>query len=445
MADIHLKGSSGNNANNGSTWALAKATMEGAMSVAAAGDRILCDASASENTGSTTLAASGGGVGGPLVILSGTPDVTTGLTALSAGYTYKVSGGTFDLHMSGFGYVQGVTLIAGTSTNATVMKLLQGGDNMQTFDNCDFRIESTASSCRIEIGISSSTDGGQMTWKNCDAYFSHASQTLQLRNCEFHWTGGSILSGGATPSTLFGTGSAAGRGVKIRMTGVDLSNMGSSFNFLASPAGTIDLVVRGCKLPSSWSGSLMSGSGSFAHWRAEMHDCDTANNGYVRFLIKDRYGEAVQETTIKRTGSGDGIADYSIKATGVSGGTVVPSFPSHGFAIHEQAIWNSATGSSKTLTVEIAANSALTNKEVVLRARYYSSTGAPLLTQVTSEPTVLASAAAPTSSSETWGGSPSNKYKLTVSFTPQRAGYVLWDVVSFTNTAVYIDPAASIA
>ena len=56
MATIYVRSTDGNNADNGSTWALAKATIAGAAAIDAAGDTVfVSDAHAESTAGAVTL------------------------------------------------------------------------------------------------------------------------------------------------------------------------------------------------------------------------------------------------------------------------------------------------------------------------------------------------------------------------------------------------------
>jgi hypothetical protein len=437
MAQVHLKGSAGNDANDSTTWAQALAKVATASGVTGTGNHILADSAQSESsTAAQTLV--GGDATDPKYFISGTPDATTGLTAVAKGYTVNITGGTFNAIVTGYAYIQGFIFNCGNSTNNTQFVCAQTAECVQTFKDCDIYLLGNSASSSIQLGSNSSVDGSEVDWDNVNVRFANAAQRLNLNNVTLRWTGGGVASGGTAVTSLFGAGASAGRVARVRMNGVDLSNLGSGFSFLATATGIVHIVGHGLKMPSGWTGVLCSSQTDAGSWRVELYDCDVTNAGHVRFLIGDRTGEAQQETTITRTGSGDGIADFSIKMTG----RTEAEFPLRYFACHEQAIWNSVTGSSRTIKVEVAANSALTNKEVVLRVRYYSSTGSPIVTEVRTAPTFIASAAALTTSAASWNGSPSNKYKLELTFTPQRAGYIVWDVLSYTTTPVYVDPLA---
>jgi hypothetical protein len=169
------------------------------------------------------------------------------------------------------------------------------------------------------------------------------------------------------------------------------------------------------------------------------------NSGGV-YENNERYtysGTLTTNTTVKRTnGATDGTTAYSWRI--VSTSTVGPIYP---FDTFEGALWNSTTGSSKTLTAHIATdNVTLNSNEIWLEVEYLGSSGSPVTTLVSSGPaTYLSTGSALTSdSAEAWtttGLTTPIKQKMSVSFTPQMVGPVRWRVkVAKPSTTVYVCP-----
>ena len=116
------------------------------------------------------------------------------------------------------------------------------------------------------------------------------------------------------------------------------------------------------------------------------------------------------------------------------------------------SIWNDSVGSSKTVTVEILHDSAtnLTDGEIWLEVEYLGTSGFPLSSFVSdAKSDVLATAADQTTSSETWtttGMTNPNKQKLSVTFTPQEAGYFQAKVyLAKASKTVYICPKLTVS
>lgn len=116
------------------------------------------------------------------------------------------------------------------------------------------------------------------------------------------------------------------------------------------------------------------------------------------------------------------------------------------------AVRNTATGTSKTGTVEILHDSAtaLKDDEIWLEAVYLGTSGVPLGSTVSdAKADVLATAANQTSSSETWtttGMANPNKQKLSVTFTPQEKGNVAFVVrLAKASYTVYYCPKVTVS
>lgn len=439
MADIQLKGSAGSDAADGLTWTNAKATMVAAV---AAGNPVWCDKATGESVTGSNLTITAGTQAAPVMVTSGFEAATTGLSSPAAGYGVTVSGGTFAIAINGWGHYDGIVWTCGTGTNNGSISLCQSGDNVQHYLLNSFILGGSGASARINCGIGSTSNATRVVWDACNVQFAGTGQSISVQNSWLRWNGGAVISG-TTPTKLFST--LSGRFAKIEVFGVDLSALANTFYFLdpVSGGGPVELTVIGCKLPSGWASSQLINSPGQINARAELYDCDDGNNGYVRFAVQDPYGSAVQETTTTITGVGDDLSDYSIKIVSSS----VSEWPCLPFRLHPQYKRNTATGSSKTLTVEITSDDAtLTNKDVVLRARFYGSTTSPLIGEQSSAPRVTLTATALTTSAQAWNSAKAHTYKISVSFTPNRKGYVTWDVLLFKpSTTVYVSPKAVIS
>jgi hypothetical protein len=133
-------------------------------------------------------------------------------------------------------------------------------------------------------------------------------------------------------------------------------------------------------------------------------------------------------------------------------------FPSAPLESPEMVKWNTATGSSKTVTVEIVHDgaAAFDNDEVWLEVQYLSASGTPLGAIVTDRMTnVLSTPAAQATSTATWTGDTGtgpngsatwNTLKLECTFTPEKAGYIHAKVVmAVPSKTVFVDPLMTVA
>ena len=71
MPVFYVRSTDGDNADNGSTWALAKATLAGAFAAAAAGDTIWVSQAHAETQGSAMTLTSPGTVANPCYVMCG--------------------------------------------------------------------------------------------------------------------------------------------------------------------------------------------------------------------------------------------------------------------------------------------------------------------------------------------------------------------------------------
>jgi hypothetical protein len=228
------------------------------------------------------------------------------------------------------------------------------------------------------------------------------------------------------------------------ISGVDLSNFSSSLNLCSFGFNGI-VIFRDCKLPASWSGSLVTGTITSGA-RAELYNCDSADTNY-RLIVTDYAGSITSETVIVMTGgASDGTTPLSWKM--VSGANA--EYPLVSLCSPEIVKWNDTTGSAITATVEIITdNVTLTDAECWIEVQYLGTSGFPLSVFVSdAKADILATAANQSSSSVTWTttglGTPV-KQKLSVTFTPQEKGFLHAVVhLAKASTTVYVDPLLTI-
>jgi hypothetical protein len=434
VANLYARSSDGNNADNGTTWALAKATLAGAAAIDAAGDTIWLSQSHSE-TGATSY-ISPGTVAAPVLLLCGN-DSAEPPTALATGASLASSANNAIGVTTGYSYVYGITMTAGASTGAADMNLTAAQLDMQ---QCTLRLGSTGNG-KYTIGSAS----GRVRLTNCTMKFSAAGQTIQpsTAGASVEILGGGLESGTTSPTTLV---TAMGAGAHIAFSGFDLSAAGSAMNLCDATAADAKACFRDCKMPASWSGSLHSGTpgnGSIF----EMFNCDSADTHYT-YRKHTQIGTVRDETTLVRTGgASDGATTYSYKL--VSNANA--EHPLLTLDAPEMVRWNDTVGSAITVTVEFLHDSVtnLTDKDIFLDVMYLGTSGVPLASFVSDGASVVATAADQAASSETWtttGMTNPNKQKLSVTFTPQEAGFIhAVPRLAKASTTVYVDPMFTVS
>jgi hypothetical protein len=235
--------------------------------------------------------------------------------------------------------------------------------------------------------------------------------------------------------------------------GCDFSGMSTTFNMLSGSVGN-RLVIRNCKLPSSWTGQLFPAASKVAlGGTVEMYNCDSGDTNY-RLWVETGVGTIVDETTIIRTGgASDGTTGIAWKVTS----TADAQYPHLTVESPEIVQWNETTASAITATVEIvhdsqgAGNGAdFHNDEIWLEVMCLGTSGAPLGSFISSaKADVLATAADITNSSETWtttGLTTPVKQTLSVTFTPQEKGFIHAKVyLAKASKTVYIDPLITVS
>lgn len=450
MAVIYLRSTDGSDASDGSTWANAKATLAAALTAAGSGGTVYVSGSHAESdSGTTTMTLSGGTAASPIIVLcvddTGDPEPPTVL-ATTASVTRTGAGVGSTVSFAGFGYMYGVQFDVTTGGSASAINWTSTTPWFWKHERCSFTISDTSSASRITAGVSGTGSDDQRTeLVNCTLKFGHVSQGIVTR-CPFIWSGSSSSVAGATvPTTLFLPPAASNCGF-ARITGVDLSAMGSGQNLVSVSGGNFsDFRFENCKLGSSVSISTGSVNGQ-GGTTVRIINCDSADTNY-RYHKQTYQGTITHETTIVRTdGATDGTTPISRK--------MVTTANSKFFSPLEAdpvLIWNETTGSAITATVEIITdNVTLTDAGAWIEVEYLGTSGFPLsLTISDRAANVLATPANQTSSSETWtttGLSTPVKQKLSATFTPQEKGVVAIRVMlAAASTTMYFCPKPDIS
>lgn len=444
MATRYARSTDGNDADDGSTWALAKATLTGVAAIDAAGDRIYVSQSHAESTAGAVTLAFAGTLAAPTQLICGN-DAAEPPTAVAATGTVATTGANA-ISISGTLYAYGLGFTAGSSTSSAGLSLNTASGDAQKYEACNFVLGGANASGRINANIAGTSNAQSLSLRNCGIKFAHASQTMNVTYAT-HINGGSLLSGGTSPSVLFTPVSQ--RPINLLVDGFDLSNASAGINLVTGGVSANGKAVfRNCKLPASWSGSLLSSAITYSGFRAEMWNCDSASTNYEMW-IEDYYGSIKHETTLVKTGgASDGTTPLAWKMASSANASYTAPLCSPEIA----SAWIDSTGSAKTITVDILHDSAtnLKDDEVWVEVAYLSDSGSPKSSLVAdAKADILATGADQTASSATWtttGMTNPNKQKLAVSFTPQQKGVALVKVcLAKASATVYVDPVAQVS
>lgn len=445
MPNIYVRSTDGSDADNGSTWALAKFSISGATGIDAAGDSIYVSQAHAESSAVTQNLNFAGTNSNPVKVICGS-DAAEPPTASQITASLTTTGNT-GLTVSGSAYIYGIAFNIGTGASGASahISLNNAANAFQRYSNCSFRLNTTATSQVLNTtAITSSLGQCKTDWVNCSVRFGNASQVMQINRSMFEWNGGSLLSGGTSPTNLL---SLTGTNVYpcfASLTGIDLSAASSSLNLITGAAPG-NVKIRNCKLPSGWTGSLFSG-GMSPGFRAEMYNCDSADTNY-RLWIEDFCGSIKNETTIVNpAGAYDGTVGLAWKMFSSS----AANYPTSPLKSPEIVMWNEVVGTPLTATIEILTDGVtLTDEDCWLEIQYLGTSNFPLsLFESDSKVDVLGTAANQTSSTASWittGLTSPIKQKLQVTFTPQEKGFIHAVVyLTLPSTIVYIDPLLTV-
>lgn len=396
MANVFLRSGDGSDADNGTTWALAKASIDstdGAAFAAAAGDTIYVSDNHAETQASALTHNFAGTFASPVnvICVDDTGDPATP-TAVATTATISTTG-TNSIAFTGCAYLYGITWSAGTTGGS--ITAASGANNYMAFEECTFKIDHTNTNGRINLGASNNAYD-TVTLINCHVKFGNTGGRI-IAGGSFKWRGGSVLSGSSAPSVAGLISMAStGRAASALIEGVDLVNIGSSTPLIGDTlsASEYRCIFRNCKLPASWSGTLfVSGVPTGPGVRGELWNCSAGDTNYAMW-VEDYAGSIKHETTLVRTsGASDGDTAFSRKMT-TSANAEYPTFILRSPEIY---VPNTAVGSSQTATIHIIhdGTAALNNDEVWLEAQYLGTSGVPLsLFADDAKADVLASAAA---------------------------------------------------
>lgn len=439
MALRYVRSTDGSDADNGTTWPLAKATVAGAAAIDTAGDTIWVSDNHAESTAGNVSIALAGTLAAPTKLLCG-DDAAEPPTALATTASVTTTG-------SGAISIGGVAAyVYGISFNISTGATSNGGSISASWfeaEQCNFSILATATSVSIALQAAD----GLSVFRNCGFKFGAATQGLTVGSSTttgtVHIKGGSLLAGGTSPTNLVRdmfTGSV------LEVDGLDLTNASAGINLVNDSGDNSRATFRNMRLPASWSGVLNAATPGFGSV-FEMFNCDSADTHYT-YRKATQLGTIRDETTLVRTGgASDGTTTYSLKLETNANA----EHPLLTLDTPEMVKWNDTTGSSITVTVEFLHDSAtaLKDNEIFLDAMYLGTSGVPLASFVSDGISVVATAADQADSSETWtttGMSNPNTRKLSVSFTPQEAGFIHAVVrVAKASTTVYVDPMVTVS
>jgi hypothetical protein len=343
MAFIYTDSATGNDADDGSTWALAKLTINGGSgvnSIAAPGDQVFCQDSISggyvdvSTTGDYTLGPPSGTINDPVsyyACKSGTTNEGVNIVAADL----VTDRNDTDIANIGTTFATGSFIIP-SATNQTIGVFFYG---FKITADADIRMEATGSSGRMDVELLECIlDFGTNTGASTDLQIGHTatspnavrvraintdmdmnggSSEIQLFNSDTQFQGGAII-GTSITGTIFRFGVSNRPFADALFIGYDFSAATSATHIVTfDNTRPNNLILDRCKKPTTItnvSGTLGESS------RFEMVATDdlTDHTALIAdYLLQTRRGVVEQDTTVIRTGG----SNFSYKLTPATGET----------------------------------------------------------------------------------------------------------------------------
>lgn len=430
-------------AGSGTSWVDAWTTLDSALDQVAAGNRILVHKTHAADLGTAAVTlASRGTLTAPVTILCVDKDNSN---ALSTGASESVG---HNMTITGSLYCYGVRFRISSSATTYAITCNPAVSHKQAYDACTFYLESTNSGANIFCqGDARST----LEFRRCGFRFQHTSHRIYAGYAEVLMLEPTLImdGGAAAPASLFEP--AEGRRPVI-VSGFDASAFGTGFTFVdASPGGQFNLVLDNIRMPSGWTEGIAS-----CVYPATRHEAvNLASGSAIWHQYLACYAGTAKTVTdpLHTGGASDGSNDFAWQL--VSNANCSRFHPLRSAPILR---WNGAAGSAQTYTVEVLLDSAtaLTDADLHLQLEYLGTSGyvnSSFLTDAAGADSTHpfgkpdATGTAQASSSETWTGSVysgmsnAQKRALSVTVTPQVAGWVRATVVcTAASKTLYVDP-----
>lgn len=208
----YVRSTDGNNADDGSTWALANASIAGAITDAAAGDTIYVSDAHNESITTNTTWTFPGTNASPNLVICG-DDAAEPPTAVSTAGAISVNAAA-SLTFGGSFFWYGGVISGGTSGASNILFGQSSTQSRVVFEDVAFRMRGGTTAV-FGLGSTSTTTQHELELRNCTIRGSSASHRILMNGGSFVWRGGGIESGGTAWTALvsaFGsTGRQAGR------------------------------------------------------------------------------------------------------------------------------------------------------------------------------------------------------------------------------------------
>lgn len=428
-------------AGTGADWANAYTTLAAGFAGSAAGGTLwVADDHAETQASAMTLTSPGTINNWCLVYCVDHTVASPGAADLKLTATVTTTGAN-NITQNGHAYFYGITFSCGTGSSAAILAAAQTGDVI--FDNCALKIAVTDSTTNTSIKFAAN---GIWTadLRNTTLNFGAAGQSLE--SCgPLKWKNTTAAAlAGTTPTNLFqeSTGFSSGLFGPLELEGLDLSAMGSGKTIVTFfQKGNGRATLKDCKLGASV--TVAAVSNMTRGQRVSAIRCDSGATNYRNELYLAQ-GTETTETSITRVGgASDGLTAQARKLATTANVTWL--YPFEAIPI---TVYVDVAGVAYTATLEGTWHVASLpkNDEIWVDAEYLGASGNPQGSFATgTKANNLATGTNLTASTETWNGGGSgagwSPFQLSVTFTPQQAGWVtLYVKAAKASSTFYVDP-----
>lgn len=445
MADYYLRSVGGVDTNDGLSWATARATIVGVISLLVAGDTLYIAEDHVEGGSAIRTLTFPGTPALPNRVICAKVASNPPTEATNTGAINSSGGG--NLTIQGSVVWCGVKFNIGSSGSSTTISLASSlsTDAVQMFDDCDVLLGGNGSSGVLGIGNANSSNNAKcrVLLTNTRLRLNVAGQQFGIQQ-EFNWRGGKLLAPlTAPPSFLLRVG-AQGRGAPVLVEGVDLTELGAASDLVGGPQSCGRITFRNCSLPAGWTGQLVQGLID-PGLRVEMHNCDSIDTNYRMWVVGFNGSIRAETGVVKADGASDGVVGFSWKvATNAN-----PTAGLMGLESPELARWNETVNAPITVGLDILSDGdLLTNADVWIEVQYAGNAGLPKSEFMNNRVAPLVAPTAHATSSATWNTSGMVKpraQRLAVTFTPRKAGALAIKVtLAKPNAVLYVDPKVQV-
>lgn len=446
MANIYVRSTDGSDGDSGATWALAKATVTGALAIAVAGDTIWVSQAHAANPGAAiTWTFPGTPVVNPVRILCGNDSAEPPISLATTGF--ETTGGNFAFTTVGFGYVEGMGIRTGNAGAGAAASIVLGGSTTpsgQYFKNCAFFLNNTSvTGVNLGQAAAATNDDNQIVLDSCSHRCGAIGQAIILRHGRQHIKNLSLDASGSTPTNLFFINPGTQADALIE----DSDLTGRLFtNLLSWGSGSPNtVIVRNCKVPAGINPTNGTNPGP-GGTRLLMDRC--ANGDIQSYTYEADWTGVNEYTSAIYLNAGATDADgthYSSRMTANANTSLY-----HPLRGRESFFYVTTIGSPVTLGVEVAVDGAsvtLQNDDAYIEVSALTTSGGTAgALQSSRVPSVIATPTNLPTSSATWTGlgGTNSKFRISITFTPQERGMYSWRVcVAEASRVLHVDPTLS--